>query len=63
MSKKIQYLAFPYKGENVEIIEMKFERRDGVEFPLVTEMTVKFENGDYELVSTENLFLNERTWL
>jgi len=27
MTNKIQYLAFPYKGENVEIIEMEFERR------------------------------------
>ena len=63
MTNKIQYLAFPYKGENVEIIEMKFERIEGMEFPLVTEMTVLFENGEYELVSTADLFPGKNTWL
>jgi len=63
MTNKIQYLAFPYKGESVEIIEMKLERRDGIEFPLITEVIVKFENGDTELISTSDLFLNNNTWL
>ena len=63
MTSKIQHLAFPYKDEIVEIIEMKFERRDGVEFPLVTEVVVLFENGETELVSTADLFPNEKTWL
>ena len=63
MTSKIQHLAFPYKDEIVEIIEMKFERRDEVEFPLVTEVVVLFENGETELVSTADLFPNEKTWL
>jgi hypothetical protein len=63
MINKIQYLAFPYKGETVEIIEMKFERRDGIEFPLVTEVVVLFENGETELVSTVDLFPGKNTWL
>lgn len=63
MTNKIQYLAFPYKGEMVEIIEMKFERREGIEFPLVTQVTVVFENGETEGLTTENLFLGKNTWL
>lgn len=63
MTDKIQYLAFPYKGENVEIIEMEFERREGIEFPLVTALVILFENGETEKVSTSNLFLGKKTWL
>jgi hypothetical protein len=63
MTNKIQYLAFPYKDEIVEIIEMKVERREGIEFPLITEVVVKFENGETELVSTTDLFPGKNTWL
>jgi hypothetical protein len=63
MVNKIQYLTFSYKNEIVKIIEMKFERRDGIEFPLVTEVVVLFEDGETELVSTADLFLYKNTWL